>query len=402
MKLISGKLISIALALLILSSCSTSWNELFESESPDQRNKKLMESFGAEEEVFEKFTENKELKNSELEKKEIEKAELEKPAHAEIESKNSMPGKTEPGKLAQTPKKQSADRPALKKTEIKKAAPKKPEAVLKENKIEKRPENKAVASSPKLPPKYPKEFISINKASEKNWADYTPRFFSGESMVLDINYMGISTGKIVLSTEEDTAIGNSSVYHVKARVKTSEYYSYLYELDDNVDSYISKEDLVPVKYSMIQRESGQDVDDLQLFERDDLRVHWFYQRVTEDKTKKKKREEFTPVRFTDPLYIVWFLRGMPMEEGSNFVIPIVNKGKLTELAATSQGIETLNTKLGEKQAYKIKATTTYTGETLKSGDMTFWFSADERRIFLKFEAKIKIGSISGEIEKYQQ
>ena len=50
------KLISSALVLLFLSSCSTSWSDLFEDENSEKRNKKLMKSFGAEEEVLKKFT----------------------------------------------------------------------------------------------------------------------------------------------------------------------------------------------------------------------------------------------------------------------------------------------------------------------------------------------------------
>ncbi len=91
-----------------------------------------------------------------------------------------------------------------------------------------------------------------------------------------------------------------------------------------------------------------------------------------------------------------------MDEGMSFDIPIVNRGKIIILKAHNKGLETLNTELGEMKAYKMSATTSYTGETLKSGEMTFWFSADDRRTFLQFKAKIKIGSISGEIKKYKK
>ncbi len=219
---------------------------------------------------------------------------------------------------------------------------------------------------------------------------------------MDINYMGISTGKIVLTTEEETTIGEQKVYHAKARVKTSDYYSYLYELDDNIDSFTSKETLTPVKFSLIQRESGQDIDDLQLFDLDKLKTYSFYKRVTDDRTKKKKEEKYTPIKYTDPLSIIWFLRGLPMDKGKSFDIPIMNRGKVIMLHAENDGPETIKTKIGKVKAYKMTATTAYTGETLKSGDMTFWFSADDRRIFLKFKAKIKIGSISGDIETFSK
>ena len=71
-----------------------------------------------------------------------------------------------------------------------------------------------------------------------------------------------------------------------------------------------------------------------------------------------------------------------------FTIPIMNKGKVLTLDAKIDGIETIKTKLGTKEAFKVTASTTYSGDTIKSGDMEFWFSKDERRIFLRFKAKI--------------
>ena len=107
---------------------------------------------------------------------------------------------------------------------------------------------------------------------------------------MDINYMGISTGKIVLTTEQETVIGERPVYHVNARVKTADYYRYLYELDDNIDSYILKDIYSPVKFSLIQRESGQDVDDLQLFDIEKLKTYSFYKAKVFNKAYLKNKD----------------------------------------------------------------------------------------------------------------
>ncbi|MCO4754078.1 MAG: DUF3108 domain-containing protein [Bacteriovoracaceae bacterium] len=351
--------------IIFLSSCSSqSWSELFNDDSPEQRNKELMESFGTEEEVLEKFaeTEKVEQKPTESTSKQVEKKVVKKrPVKKQVQSKRQKPKKVE------SPKKTI--------------------------------DKKVAATWPK---DYPQELKEISKNSQKLWKSYTPKFFAGEKIFMDINYMGISTGKIVLTTEQETVIGERPVYHVNARVKTADYYRYLYELDDNIDSYILKDIYSPVKFSLIQRESGQDVDDLQLFDIEKLKTYSFYKRVTEDRTKKKKSEEFIPNRFTDPLHVIWFLRGLPMESGLSFEVPIINRGKIIILKTKNKGLETIETDLGEMKAYKMSATTSYTGETLKSGEMTFWFSADERRTFLQFKAKIKIGSISGEIKKYKK
>jgi hypothetical protein len=98
---------------------------------------------------------------------------------------------------------------------------------------------------------------------------------------------------------------------------------------------------------------------------------------------------------------VYFVRGLPMIIGNYYEIPIVNKGKVETLSAKILGREVLNTDLGKRKAVKIEISTKHKGKTLKGGQMTFWYSDDDKRIFLKFEADIKIGSVSGKIESYK-
>jgi hypothetical protein len=362
------KLITQTCIILLLSSCSTRLSDYFSSvEETGERNDALIKSFEVEENVLEKFKENKEVKQTNQKEKK----------KAIVSTHKSTPPR--------------------KKTKIKT----KKRVVKKKQKVNKKKISKVVKpKSFEYPVDFPEIYKTLDINTAKYWNDVKPTLFEGEEAYLDINYMGVSTGKIALITKPVTTIGDEEVYHFHARVKTSTFYSYLYELDDKVDTYVSTKDFSPVKFSLIQRESGQNIDDLQLFDKDKLQLYTFYKRETKKKTKKSKSVKSIPRRYQDPLSIVFFLRGLPMEKGRTFAIPIMNKGKVLILNATIDGVETIKTQIGKKEAYKVTASTKYSGDTIKSGDMEFWFSSDERRIFLKFKAKIKIGAISGEIEKY--
>ena len=91
-----------------------------------------------------------------------------------------------------------------------------------------------------------------------------------------------------------------------------------------------------------------------------------------------------------------------MEIGKSYKIPILNKGNVEMLTATTEKMETVETKLGKKEAFKVLINSTAKGKTIKGGDIIFWFAADETRAFLKFVGEIKIGSISGELVKYSR
>lgn len=366
-----SKFITQVLVFACLTSCSTKLSEYFSSEEKtNERNEELIKSFDVESNVLEKFKEKAEVMKSEVK---IEQA--------------PIVNETTKTKLIVKSKK-------TKNTISKKETPKQKKEVVK-TKIQKLPKSQ-------YPDDYPEDLIQLDNKTEGYWTSLKPTLFEGEEVFMDINYMGVSTGKIALTTKPITKLGEEDVYHFHARVKTSRYYSYLYDLDDNVDSYISTKNFLPVKFSLIQRESGQNIDDLQLFDSEKLLSYTFYKRETSKKTKKSKDVTPIPKRFQDPLSIVYFLRSLPFIKGKNYIIPIMNKGKVLTLDAHIEKIETLKTEIGTREAFKIIASTKYEGDTLKSGDMIFWFSTDERKIFLKFEAEIKIGSISGDIEKYNE
>lgn len=153
---------------------------------------------------------------------------------------------------------------------------------------------------------------------------------------------------------------------------------------------MTKDNFLSVRYSLVQRESKQNVDDLQLFDRENLKSLWFYKMVRPDKTRVKNEEKPIPAFSTDPFSVVFFFQGLPLKDGDMYEIPIMNKGKVLILKSEVEGRETINTELGKKKAVRLHAMTQYTGDHLKSGDMTFWFSDDDKRTLLKAEQKLKL------------
>lgn len=376
--------------MFLLAGCSTTTLKDFfsEGDSTEKRNEKLMtEDFKEEKDVFEKFKESKvAVKEKEVKKETLGKKTL------------------KPKKLTH-PKKRTDIRPPKMNRVLK---PRKDSKKPKNEKVEKKKDtvkskvvNKEEYELP-YPADYPKDLKELDKKTQEFWYNFTPYVFPGEQTVLNITYLGVNTGKVTISSKNHTRLGDHDAYHVNARVKTADFYSYLYEVDDYCDSYIKKENFGPLKFSLIQRQSSQDIDDLQLFDQDELRVFSFYKRVTKEKQKKEKKKEWIPHYFQDPLSILYFIRGLPMDPKVKYAVPIINSGKVELLYAQYEKTETIKTKIGNKKAYRLNIYTKAKGKTLKGGGMTFWYSADERRVFLKFQAKIKIGSISGEIESYKK
>jgi len=254
-----------------------------------------------------------------------------------------------------------------------------------------------VKKSTKLPEDYPQDLIAIEKKAAEVWKLYKPNHTAGDQVILNINYLGMTVGKIMFTNNGKKMINDKEVWHLHARFKSAPFYSRIYELDDTVDTYVTTDEFLSTRYSLIQRESKQDIDDLQLHDRDQLKTFWFYKRVTKEKTREKKDEKYITYHSLDPFSVVFFYQGLPLNDGDTYEIPLINKAKILIFKSVVEGREEIKTSRGRKKAIKVHATTQYSGDHLKSGELFFWFSDDESRTLLKVQAKIKIGSVTAEI-----
>jgi hypothetical protein len=356
------------LAFLMLSGCSSWKQKDFEKElekSSAEEVKPVVAATAKEEKILEKF---------------------------EVQSVDESPDKREGAKVAA--KETAKAKPPL----VEKKAPPIKEPIKQKVKGPSKSQEKMSAVQ-KLPPKdYPAELIQMNERARRVWDQYKPNHFIDQKVYLDIHYLGMTVGKIMVMNKGKKMINGKEVWHFHARFKSAPFYSNIYELDDTVDTYVTTDKFLSIRYSLIQRESKQNVDDLQLIDRDQFKTYWFYhQKKTNGPVKDKKKDEFIPYFSVDPFSVVFFYQGLPLKNGDIYEIPIVNKAKLLILKSEVEGRETIQTEGGQRKAIRVHATTKYTGETLKSGDLHFWFSDDDKRVLLKARAKIKIGSVTGDI-----
>ncbi|POB13957.1 DUF3108 domain-containing protein [Halobacteriovorax sp. DA5] len=285
---------------------------------------------------------------------------------------------------------------SIEEKEIEKVAKKKEKVVKAKSVVKAAPK---VKTNPQEKEDYPKAFLKFDKESKKYWDSYKPIFFVGEEFKYEITWSIFKAGIATITTQPMALIGEKEVLHVNALLESAEYFEGIYKLKDTLDVYVDADHgkFSSLKYEMKQRESGQVVDDLQLFDHDELKTYFFYNRLKKGKTKKIKKVDSLPRYFTDSFSALYFIRGIPMKIGTSFDFPIITRGKAWLLKATVDEIEDITIMGKAYQAYKITAQTQFPGVLKKSGDINFWISTDETRTVLKFSAKVKIGTVKGEL-----
>ena len=260
------------------------------------------------------------------------------------------------------------------------------------------------ADAPKvseLPADYPEEYKAYDAKSKEAWAKFKPVFYQGEQSIMAVTYLGVTAGYITIMSKELTKLNGKQAFHYYARFKSSDSYRYFYWLDDRLDSYVEKETFLPMKYSLVQREKKQNVDDLQLFDFKKMMTYNWYKRVKEGSNKDEKGETKIPSLAQDSFSALQFVRGLPLVKGEKYELPVITRGKFWILKVEVMGEETITVMGKDTQAMKIKAETNFPGVLKKSGDINFWYGTDTERRLLKFQAKVKLGSLYGEVVEYK-
>ncbi len=251
------------------------------------------------------------------------------------------------------------------------------------------------------PADYPQDLKDYDNVSKSIWEKFKPMFFQGEQSIMAISYLGVTAGYITISSKNIVKINDKMAFHYYARFKSKEAYSYFYWLDDTIETFIEKSDFLPMKYSLIQREKKQNVDDLELFDFKKLKTFHWYKRVKEGSNKEEKIENYIPRFSQDSFSALQFVRGLPLHKGDLYDFPVVTRGKPWLLKIEVMGEETVSINGNDMKTFRLKAETHFPGVLQKSGDINFWYSADEYRNLVKFQAKVKIGSINGELVEFK-
>lgn len=244
-------------------------------------------------------------------------------------------------------------------------------------------------------------FKSWDIESERVWKKFKPLVRVDEEIIYEVSFLGVHAGHVKLLTKPMTKVGDIDVYHFYAQLKSGRWYDFIYKLDDYLDTYVDKETFRPVKYSLIQRESSQKVDDLQVFDFEKQKTYLDYYREKDGKTKKENKVEPIPEYFQDSYSALPFMRGVEMKIGDIHQFPIVTRGKIWLLKYEVLAEEEVKIQGKWIKALKLKAETQFPGVLEKRGDILFWFDKSDYKRPLKFQAKVKIGSVEGVLIDYK-
>ncbi|NUN07234.1 MAG: DUF3108 domain-containing protein, partial [Bdellovibrio sp.] len=223
-------------------------------------------------------------------------------------------------------------------------------------------------------------------------------FRVGEEVVHDVHYFKVSAGELRLKVEPFAMVNNRKSYRFAIEIKTSSLFETFYSVDDRAETFVDYETLVPSVFQMHVKESGQLREAKMLFDNEKNTATFWEKKVTKEHGEEEKRQHWDILEYTQNVYsAIFYMRTFQWETGKEYAFRVANDNENLIFSGKALRREVLDTKLGPMKAIVVQPTFFLKGKFKPSGDNFIWLSDDDRRLILRIESKIKIGTLISEV-----
>jgi len=223
-------------------------------------------------------------------------------------------------------------------------------------------------------------------------------FKPGEKVIHAVKYFTAEAGRLTLEVKPYAQVNGQRSYQFAVGLKSSRLFSNFYSVDDQVDTFLDFESLVPYVLKINIKETGKLAQAQSVFDHKNLTAKFWEKKYTTKNGEEEKKYEWDIVPFSQNAYSgLFYMRIFNWKVGKEISFHVAEDEKNIVFKGTAIAKETLETEAGTFQAFKIKASILSRGALTQTGDVYIWISDDERKYILRIEAKIKIGSLVSEI-----
>jgi len=215
-------------------------------------------------------------------------------------------------------------------------------------------------------------------------------FHVGETLTYDVSWSSyLTAGTAVATVKEKKPSLNSTAYYIVAEGRptplVAKLYTLYYKLDTLIDSYT----LLPQRGSVYSEEGSRHRFRTTRFDRSAKRAFFEYQTATTIKTDFP----VSPVA-QDALSSLYVLRAIPFKAGDHMTMPVCDNGINYKVVVDVSAPERVKTPMGEMGAWKVRPTVFDDKNRPVGRNMAIWLSDDARRLPVKFQAELAVGTFN--------
>lgn len=218
----------------------------------------------------------------------------------------------------------------------------------------------------------------------------------GEKVTWVLRYGVIEGGVATLSVEPPMVLDGEPVIHYKGLVKSSKLLEFFYKINNEINTYVRVKDHLPLRQEIQQNESGRWGRRVVIFDQNKNQAKFFQDLTKSDGGKDDALREDPMTPFAQDIFgSIYFFRFLDSTRRVSFPIHDRYRNWANEL--TYLGDEKIRTPAGEFDTHHFKMFPRVSGSITPKGDVEIWTRKDDSNLILKFTAKIKVGSLTGEV-----
>lgn len=216
------------------------------------------------------------------------------------------------------------------------------------------------------------------------------------------NLFGFTAGTLTLENLPFVQVNGRKAYQFVINLKTSKLFNSFYSVEDKVVTLVDYDLWLPRLFTLHVKETSQLREGRSYFDFQTLKARYEEKKVSKKKGAEEKKLEWDILPYSQNVFsVIYYMRLFAWKEGRDYSFRVADENENLVFKGRVVLRETLDTDIGPMKAIKIKPEIILRGNFKPVGDIFIWLSDDDRKIPLRIESKIKIGTIVSEITDYQ-
>lgn len=213
-------------------------------------------------------------------------------------------------------------------------------------------------------------------------------FKVGETLTYDVSWSQFLTaGTAVSRVVEKKSAAGSTAYDIVADGRpvplVARFYPVYYKMVSLLDSF----SILSVQTSSYSEENGRKRESNTWFDRVARRA------VYEAPTDSTAKQNFDiPPNVQDGLATLYAIRGRAFRAGEHFTIPVADDGSLYTVEFVTQQPERVRVPMGDLEAWGLRLTILDEKQQPAATNSAVWISTDPRRLPVKLQSDLPVGS----------
>lgn len=227
---------------------------------------------------------------------------------------------------------------------------------------------------------------AAKKPVPKRPAQVVP-FAPGEILTYDVSWSSyLTAATATMKVVEKKASYGSQAYYIVAEGQPSSLVSNLYDLYYKVDTLLDVYSLLPQRGSVFSKEGKRQRMKTTMFNHAARKAQYQVQTRTEV-TKNIAISQYAQ----DVLGALYVVRAIPFKSGEKFSIPICDAGESYSVQISVGAVEPVKTRMGDIRAFKLTPVLP-PNHASAARRLTLWLSDDARRLPVRMQAQLPVGS----------